>query len=58
MAEKRSKLGRVINALLVAETGTSRAVAEELVKPAAKLMINYAFMIAEGTERTPAEFLS
>lgn len=44
-------------ALLVAETGTSLTIAEELVKPAAKLMINYASMIAEETEQTAAGFL-
>lgn len=41
----------------MAETGTSCTMAEELGKPAAELMINSVFMIAEGTERTMAEFL-
>ena len=61
MVEKRSKLRKeasIISGLLMAETGTSRTTAEKLVKSAAKLVINYVFMIVERTEGTMAEFLS
>ena len=61
MAEKRSKLWKeafIISGLLMAETGTKCTVVQKLIKPAAKLVINYGFVIVQRTEGTMAEFLS
>lgn len=45
--------GSIARAPRAAETGTSRAAAERLMKPAADRVINYAFLIVGETGETP-----
>ena len=54
MAEKRSKLRKetfIISGRLTAETGTSCTRVQKLIKPAAKLVIDYGFVIVMRTMR-------